>query len=143
MREQTLTIDHQAGLSKAIAGKSDRQIADACVGRCADVVRAVAQEFPSYFIAECADTDGVVVGYEVSTPDGPQAFQIAIGRGRCRILDEHDASPDVRLRVALPDFLRLACGQLSATRAFITGRVKVTGSILIARRMQHWFRGVQ
>jgi putative sterol carrier protein len=140
MNVQAQAIDGQAALARAIAGKSDREISGACVGQYTDVVHTVAEQFPEHFIPERAIGWEVIIGYEVTTPDGLQSFLLEVRRGRCMVIEHAEEGPDLRLRLAFPDFLRLVCGQLSPTRAFFSGRLKITGSVLLAKRMQSWFR---
>ena len=39
----------------------------------------------------------------------------------------------------LPDFLRLILGQLDGMQAFMGGKLKLSGEIMLAQAMQSWF----
>ena len=44
------------------------------------------------------------------------------------------------LTLTLPDFLRLVAGKLPPVQAFMTGKLKLQGDMMIATAMQGWFR---
>jgi putative sterol carrier protein len=45
----------------------------------------------------------------------------------------------VTLGLSLPDFLRLILGQLDGMQAFMGGKLKLSGEIMLAQTMQSWF----
>lgn len=40
---------------------------------------------------------------------------------------------------ALPDFLRLVSGEAGGVDAFMAGKVKLKGDVMLAQRMLEWF----
>ncbi len=47
--------------------------------------------------------------------------------------------PRVALTLAAPDFLRLITGKLNGVNAFMSGKLKLKGDMMLAQTMQGWF----
>ena len=43
------------------------------------------------------------------------------------------------LGLSLPDFLRLILGSLDGMQAFMSGKLKIGGDVMLAQVMQSWF----
>jgi len=134
------TIHDRRELAKAIAGRSDDEINASLAGRSARVIDQLAEGMKTHFAPDKAAKQNAVIQYDVRTPDGVMTFQMRVADGQCHI--EHGAPMQARVKldVALPDFLRLASGKLSALHAIMTGRLNISGDILLARRIQGWFQ---
>jgi putative sterol carrier protein len=135
------TIEDRGALASAIAGRSDDQINESLAGRSAAVVTKVAGAMKAYFRPEKATAQRGVIQYDVKTPDGVMTFQLKVDDGKCDV--EHGAPhvPLATLNVSLPNFLRLASGKLGGLHAIVTGRLSVSGDVMLARRMEGWFKG--
>jgi putative sterol carrier protein len=67
-------------------------------------------------------------------------FQVTVADGRCEVETGTPQRPTVTLNVSLPNFLRLASGKLGGLTAMMTGRLDVSGDLLLARKVQSWFQ---
>jgi putative sterol carrier protein len=134
------TIDDRAGLASAIAGKSDDQINESLAGRSAAAVNKVAGSMKTYFRPEKAAKQNAVIQYDVKTPDGVMTFQVKVANGQCDVQEGAPQAALATLNVSLPNFLRLASGKLGGLHAIVTGRLSVSGDVLLARRMEGWFK---
>jgi putative sterol carrier protein len=133
------TISDREGVAKAIAGRSDDEINETVAGRCALVVRRVSEGMKTYFIPRKAGKQNTVIQYDVRTPDGVMTFQMRVADGECDIHQDAPLQARVKLNIALPDFLRLVAGKLGGLHAFMTGRLRVSGDVLLARKIESWF----
>jgi putative sterol carrier protein len=133
-------IDDRVGLASAIAGKSDDQINASLTGRSAAVVNKVAGAMKKYFRPEKAKQQNAVIQYDVKTPDGVLTFQVKVADGQCEVEEGAPRPAVATLNVSLPNFLRLASGKLGGLHAIITGRLSVSGDVLLAKRMESWFK---
>jgi len=133
-------VNDRVGLADAIAGKSDDEINRSLAGRSAAVVTRVAERMKLYFQPERAPRHRVVIQYQVKSPDGVLPFHVTLDDGRCDVLEGSSERPTVTLNMSLPNFLRLASGRLGGLAAMMTGRLDVSGDILLARKVQSWFQ---
>jgi putative sterol carrier protein len=67
-------------------------------------------------------------------------FQVTLDAGRCDVMEGTAEHPTVTLNMSLPNFLRLASGKLGGLTALMTGRLDVSGDVLLARKVQSWFQ---
>jgi putative sterol carrier protein len=134
------SVNDRVGLADAIAGKSDDEINRSLTGRSATVVTRVAERMKLYFQPQRAPKKRVVIQYQVKSPDGLLPFQVTLDDGRCDVQEGSAEAPTVTLNMSLPNFLRLASGKLGGLTAIMTGRLDVSGDILLARKVQSWFQ---
>lgn len=140
MAVDILTVSDRVGLADAIAGKSDDEINRSLTGRSATVVTRVAERMKLYFQPQKAPKRRVVIQYQVKSPDGVLPFQVTLDEGLCEVQEGTAERPTVTLNMSLPNFLRLASGKLGGLTAMMTGRLDVSGDILLARKVQGWFQ---
>ena len=69
----------------------------------------------------------------------PHTYQLKIAGGKCEIVKGRADTPRVTLTLALPDFLRVVAGKLPPVQAFMSGKLKLSGDMMIATAMQGWF----
>jgi putative sterol carrier protein len=79
-----------------------------------------------------------VIQWDVSTPDGVETYTVHCG-DTCTVEHAPGESPTVTLGLPLPDFLRLILGRLDGMQAFMTGKLRITGDVMLAQTMQSWF----
>jgi putative sterol carrier protein len=140
MQVDIAAVNDRVGLADAIAGKSDDEINRSLVGRSALVVSRVAERMKTYFVPEKGPQQRVVIQYQVKTPDGVLPFQVTLANGRCEVEEGVADHPTMTLNMSLPNFLRLASGKLGGLTAMVTGRLDVSGDVLLARKVQSWFQ---
>ncbi len=83
-------------------------------------------------------TREAVFQWDVATPEGVETYTVRCG-DTCTVEHAKAESPTVTLGLSLPDFLRLILGQLDGMQAFMSGKLKLTGDVMLAQVMQSWF----
>ncbi len=68
---------------------------------------------------------------------GIWAFQISDGTGK--LIPGGVEKPDVTFTTSGKDWAAIAEGKLDATRAFMTGKLKITGDMVLAMKMSQFF----
>jgi putative sterol carrier protein len=132
-------INDRAGLAGAIDQRSDEDLNRSLGGRSAQVVMRVAESMKSHFNPARGPKRRVVIQYHVTTPDGVLPFHVILAGGACDVQTGVAGRPTITLKMTLPNYLRLASGKLGGLTAIMTGRVDVSGDLLLARKVQGWF----
>ncbi len=136
----------QRGLARFVDGASDREIERRFGSHAAQraLLLGMARSFDpkmafgfegdiEYTFARHADGDG-------AGPTERDRWRIRIADGKARVLSGPGTDPEVSVRIALVDFVRIAAGE-SAMPAFLEGRVELEGDLSVARRMGEMFGG--
>lgn len=136
----TTEITTPQQLAALLEGKSDDEIqkvfAEVGVDEALDrIFSAMAERF----LPEKAGGRNAVVQWEIATADGSRAYQVKVQGGTCSAGRGATETANVTLQMALPDFLRLITGKLNGVQAFMAGKLKVTGDIMLAQAQQSWF----
>ena len=96
---------------------------------------------PQQFDPGRAEGVEAVIEWQITRPDGePDRWQLSIREGRCDCTRGGEAEPDVSYRVAPVDFVKLITGIDSGPKMFVFGRLRIRGNLMMAARMQGWFR---
>ncbi len=66
-------------------------------------------------------------------------WALKIANQTCELVRGGVEKPDVTFSVADKDWLAIAEGKMDAMNAFMTGKVKVTGDMMLAMRLQNLF----
>ena len=131
----------RAELAALIEGRSDEEITRGVEERGVEsVLDGVFQGMAEAFLPDKAAGQSAVVQYDVTVRGEPHTHQLKIGGGKCEVVKGRADPPRVTLTLALPDFLRLVAGKLPPVEAFMTGKLKLQGDVMIATAMQSWFR---
>ena len=140
MAEQSIEA-RRAELAAMIEGRTDEEIVRGVQERGVEgVLGGVFQGMVEAFLPDKAAGQNAVVQYDVTVAGEPHSYQLKIGGGRCEVMKGRAETPRVTLTLALPDFLRLVAGKLPPVQAFMTGKLKLQGDMMIATAMQGWFR---
>jgi putative sterol carrier protein len=127
-------------LATILDGRSDDEV-DGFVKQAGyDVVLGnVFSEMKARFLPDKAAGRTGVIQYEIKTLDGDEVYQVEVTGGQCSAGKGSEKEPSVILVLTLPDFLRLISGRLNAVQAFMSGKLKVRGDMMVAQTMQAWF----
>ena len=99
------------------------------------------RRMPEQFVPERAAGIDAVIEWEITSPDGePDRWQLSVRDGRCDCAPGGDAKPDVSYRIAPVDFVKLITGVESGPKMFVFGRLRIRGNLMLAARMETWFR---
>ena len=139
MSEQSIEA-RRAELAALIEGRSDEEITRGVEERGVEsVLDGVFQGMADAFLPDKAAGQSAIVQYDVTVAGQPHTYQLKIGGGRCEIVKGRADTPRVTLTLALPDFLRVVAGRLPPVQAFMSGKLKLSGDMMIATAMQGWF----
>jgi len=72
--------------------------------------------------------------FNISTP-----VYASIKDGACSIVEGTVQNPDVTITMADDDLVKMLKGELNGMMAFVTGKLKVDGNIMLAQRMPTMF----
>ncbi|MQY09176.1 SCP2 sterol-binding domain-containing protein [Actinomadura macrotermitis] len=79
------------------------------------------------------------VQWDIATPDGPRTYHLVIADGRAEGGRGAPGRAKVTLGMTLPNLLKLCAGELNGVTAVMTGKIKVSGDMMFAAKMQGWF----
>ncbi|MDQ6748141.1 MAG: SCP2 sterol-binding domain-containing protein [Candidatus Dormibacteraeota bacterium] len=129
-----------AELAALLEGHSDEEINAAIKAMGYDAVLGqIFSEMQTRFLPDKAAGRNAVIHYEVNTPEGPEVYQVVVADGACTTGKGGDKEPTVTLALSLSDFLRLISGKLNGVQAFMSGKLKIRGDMMLAQTMQGWF----
>src|SRR5437016_6045451 len=78
-------------------------------------------------------------GVPRSTPDATHSYHVVVADGTCSTGPGAGQEATVTLALSAPDFLRLISGKLNGMQAFMSGKLKLKGDMMLAQSMQTWF----
>jgi hypothetical protein len=130
----------QAELAALIEGRSDEEIVRGVEARgITTVLDTVFAGMVDAFLPEKAGSECAVVQYDVTASGKTYPYHFTVADGRCTLGKGPGPAPRVTVTLGLPHFLRLVGGSLNATLAYMTGKLRVRGELLLAQRMTGWF----
>lgn len=80
-----------------------------------------------------------VIQFEITGSD-PGNYFVTVGEGAARITEGKALSPDVTITMTSNDFLDMVEGRLDSMAAFMGGKLKVTGDMMLAMQLQGLLR---
>ncbi len=82
-----------------------------------------------------ADLDAV---FQIQIEDD-QPYSITVRDQTCRVVQEEHGDPDVTLFMDSDTFVDIIYGDLGGTTAFLTGRLRAEGDLMLATRLSKLF----
>lgn len=140
LSQAELNVSRPSDLARLIRDRTDAEIdAGILVTGVDRALDLVFQGMVDHYLPGKAGNKRAVVQWDFQTPEGPRSYQFVSDRGRCHYLRGCPEKANVRLSASLPNFLRIAAGQLNGIVALARGKIRVHGNILLARSFQGWF----
>ena len=134
------TDDARNALAELVGGHSDDEITKAAEELGIDtLLDQVFAGMEQAFRPEKAAGQNAVVQWDVNAPEGTRSRTVRIADGTCKVEPGAAETPRLTLTLELPDFLRFVAGQLDGMQAFMSGKLKLGGDIMLAQTMQAWF----
>ncbi len=93
---------------------------------------------PQRFVPTAAKGVNAVFQFEISGDDGCTCH-VVVEDGTMKIVDGAAASPSTTIKMASKDYVDMVNGKLNGAMAFMKGKLKVTGNVMLAQKMQTIF----
>jgi putative sterol carrier protein len=140
MSDARLDPDQVQQLAEVVQSLGDDELLEVLVaqpgGYKASLDQAIEGMAAAYNPAKA--TREAVFQWDVATPEGVETYTVRCG-DTCTVEHAKAESPTVTLGLSLPDFLRLILGQLDGMQAFMSGKLKLAGDVMLAQVMKSWF----
>lgn len=101
-------------------------------------VTEVFAKMPTVFNAAAASGLDAVFQFNI-TGDEAGDYYVVVKDNTCQVEKGVHASPSVTLSLAGPDWLAICTGKLDGMTAFMSGKLKATGNIMLAQRIKSLF----
>lgn len=92
------------------------------------------KRLPEVFNKDAAKSDELIFQYNISQPT-----YVHIKDGVCTVVDGTAEKPNVTLTITDENLIELMTGKLNGMTAFMSGKVKITGDMMLAQRAQQLF----
>jgi len=92
------------------------------------------QRMPQAFDAEAARDLTMTVQYMIEEP-----MYVVVDAGHCNVHHGIAETPDVTLRIRGDHLVKLMTGRMRGITAFLTGKLRVEGNMMLAQKLQQVF----
>ena len=100
-------------------------------------VREVWQEVERVMEENPEPIEGLNVVYQYDiTGDDSGTFQLIISNGTARVVEGSHEQADCTLKLSDKNFIKMIRGKLNGTAAFMTGKLKIQGSMGLALKLE-------
>jgi len=126
-------------LEQSVAGKSDEEIMT-LVDRIGGSETALAAIFEGMKAAlNPARAQDCVIGFEISDGDTTRAYTVTIKDKQASYTKCEPSNARVVLGLTLADYLRVISGEVNGTQAFMQGKLRVKGDVMLAQQVPLMF----
>lgn len=101
-------------------------------------VRDIISAMPPRFDPEAAAGLDAVFQFDVYGEEAGQWY-LVIKDATCRIEEGRHSSPNVTLTMGSADFVDMMLGNLSGQQAFFSGKLRISGDLMLAQRLENFF----
>ena len=101
-------------------------------------VKDVFDKMSEVFDADAAQGLDVVFQFEISGDDGGN-WNIVVKDGTCEIMEGRHGEPTVTLSMSAETWLSMINKEINGMQAFMDGRLKAAGDIMLAQRVEQLF----
>lgn len=101
-------------------------------------VKEVFEKMPTVFNARAATGLNVIFQFHITGPEAGDWY-VVVQNDTCDVKSGVHDAPSVTLTMADADWLAICNGTLNGMTAFMTGKLKATGDIMAAQRIQSLF----
>lgn len=99
-------------------------------------VNELIRKMPAALNPAAASNMQSTIQYSIANP-----MYIVIDNGQCTVHEGVAPSPDVNLKMADEDLAALLKGEMNGVTAFMTGKLKLEGDMMLAQRLPSLFDG--
>jgi putative sterol carrier protein len=93
---------------------------------------------PTRFKPDAAKGLKAVFQFELSG-DGGGAYSVSVDETALKIDEGTHSAPSITVKMAANDYVKMVNGELNGQMAFMTGKLKVSGNMMLAMKMQQLF----
>jgi putative sterol carrier protein len=101
-------------------------------------VKEIVDAMPERFNPEAAAGLDAVFQFDISG-DEPGQWYLVVKDQKCQVMEGSHASPNVTFSMASNDFVDMMTGKLSGQAAFFSGKLRVSGDLMMAQRLENLF----
>ena len=101
-------------------------------------VKEVFEVIPKRFNSDAAQGLDAVFQFDI-TGDGGGVWILVIRDGACQVREETHANPNVTLSMTGETWLSILNKELNAVQAFLSGRLKIDGDMMLAQKIPDLF----
>jgi putative sterol carrier protein len=142
MSENEIDLDAISGnqLAEMVKSSNDEQLRDTIrlVGIDQALTRIFGEMQDRFKPGAAGGTDANVV-FAIADADNVYPYHVKIDGGTCTTGAGELDDPRVRLQMQLPVFLKLITNNLSGPMAFMSGKLKIEGDMMLASRLMGFF----
>ena len=101
-------------------------------------IKEVFTRMPEAFNASAAQGMDAVFQVDI-TEQGGGKWHVVVKDGACQVNEGTDDTPNVTLTMSSETWLAIVNKELNGIQAFISGKLKASGDIMLAQRIQQLF----
>ena len=101
-------------------------------------IRELMALMPKAFNPAKAAGVNAVIQYNLTGDEGSQ-WQSTIADGTCSVEEGEAENPTMTITMDANDYVDMMAGRLDGMQAFMTGKIKVQGDIMLASRLMTFF----
>jgi putative sterol carrier protein len=101
-------------------------------------VKEIFASMAGTFNRDAAAGLNAVIQYNIEGPDGGNWY-VVIKDQTCTVSEGVHSGPALTMKLADKDWIAMCNGQLNGMTAFMTGKLKTTGDIMLAQRLTTLF----
>lgn len=142
MSENQIDLEAITGtqLAEMVSATSDDQLRDTIrIVGVDDALARIFSEMEDRFKPGAAGGTDADVVFAIEDGDSVHPYHVKITGGSCKTGAGELEDPEVRLKMQLPVFLKLITNNLSGPMAFMSGKLKIEGDMMLASRLMGFF----
>ncbi|MEV5985405.1 SCP2 sterol-binding domain-containing protein [Streptomyces sp. NPDC052051] len=93
----------------------------------------------SEFNPEKAGGEKGTFQFDIACDAGRKLYSVHVEDGTCTSSRGLHEAPDITIGIKLPDMIAMGVGKLPGAKAFLTGKLKLSGSPLMGTKLGEWF----
>ena len=101
-------------------------------------VKEIVDAMPARFNPDAAAGVDAVFQFDISGDEAGQ-YHLVVKEQKCQISEGTHSSPNVTFSMASTDFVDMMTGKLSGQAAFFSGKLRVSGDLMLAQRLGSLF----
>lgn len=101
--------------------------------------RELMDKIEGAFVPENAEGLSKTIQYELTGDDGG-TWTASIADGACTVKEAPTDSADVTVTMSATDFVDMMGGKLQPTMAYMSGKLKIKGDMMLAQKLSQFFK---